>query len=240
MSLIDRARSIIREEGYLRFLVKSISFVLGKPIYAIPGLGRFCVFFARRRLVKSLNNLGGVDEVVSFAFNFKSFGVSIRPAQVYEEIRELVRIVSDLKPRVVLEIGTAGGGTLFMFARVSSLDATIISVDLPGGRFGGGYLKWRIPLYKSFVSHGQRIFLIRADFHDFKMLDVVKKMLGEKQISFLFIDDHRYEGIRREFRMYSLLVRSRGIIASHDIYSMIDHDSCNEIGWITLNAYAGC
>jgi len=50
MPLIDRARRIIRDEGILRFLSKFISFVLRNPIYVVPGLGRFCVFFARRRI----------------------------------------------------------------------------------------------------------------------------------------------------------------------------------------------
>ena len=47
------------------------------------------------------------------------------------------------KPRFLLEIGTARGGTLFLFTRVSSSDALIISVDLPGGLFGGGYPELR-------------------------------------------------------------------------------------------------
>jgi hypothetical protein len=35
----------------------------------------------------------------------------------------------------------------------------------------------------------------------------------------LFIDgDHTYEGVRRDFEMYSPLVRKGGIIAFHDIY----------------------
>jgi len=66
-----------------------------------------------------------------------------------------------------------------MFTRLSSLDATMISIDLPGGKFGGGYPEWKIPLYKSFASHNQRIFLIRADSHDPKTLDIVKKILGK-------------------------------------------------------------
>jgi predicted O-methyltransferase YrrM len=37
-------------------------------------------------------------------------------------------------------------------------------------------------------------------------------------VDFLFIDgDHTYEGVRRDFEMYSPLVREGGIIAFHDI-----------------------
>jgi len=37
-------------------------------------------------------------------------------------------------------------------------------------------------------------------------------------IDLLFIDgDHRYEGVRKDFEMYSPLVRKGGIVAFHDI-----------------------
>jgi hypothetical protein len=58
---------------------------------------------------------------VDFAFNifnvspFKSW--SIRSAQVKEEITKLLRLLAQHKPKFILEIGTAGGGTLFLFAR---------------------------------------------------------------------------------------------------------------------------
>jgi hypothetical protein len=42
-----------------------------------------------------------------------------------------------------LEIGTARGGTLFFLTRLASPHATIVSVDLPGGPFGGGYPRRR-------------------------------------------------------------------------------------------------
>ena len=42
-------------------------------------------------------------------------------------------------------------------------------------------------------------------------------MNGEK-LDFLFIDgDHTYEGVKKDFEMYSPLVRNGGIIAFHDI-----------------------
>ncbi|MEM1858754.1 MAG: class I SAM-dependent methyltransferase, partial [Desulfurococcaceae archaeon] len=117
-----------------------------------------------------------------------------------------------------LEIGTANGGTLFLFCQIAELDATIISIDLPGGPFGGGYPEWRVPLYKSFAKERQRVHLIRADSHDPKTLGIVKRILGDRKLDFLFIDgDHTYEGVKRDFEMYSPLVRKGGIIAFHDI-----------------------
>jgi cephalosporin hydroxylase len=91
-------------------------------------------------------------------------------------VAKLLEVVAELRPRVVLEIGTAGGGTLFLFTRVADPEAKIISVDLPGGPFGGGYLRWKIPLYKSFSRGRQKIYLLRRDSHDPRTLEEVRRI----------------------------------------------------------------
>jgi len=65
----------------------------------------------------------------------------------------------------MLEIGTVNGRTLFLFTRIASNDAIIMSIDLPGGPYMGGYPKWKIPLYKNFASSNQEIFLLRSNSH---------------------------------------------------------------------------
>jgi predicted O-methyltransferase YrrM len=138
--------------------------------------------------------------------------------QIKEEILELLRILEKRKTKVILEIGTANGGTLFLFTRVVSEDATIISIDLPGGKFGGGNPNWKIPRYKAFALPNQKIYLIRANSHEPDTLNTVKKILNGRKVDFLFIDgDHTYEGVKKDFEMYSSLVRKRSIIAFHDI-----------------------
>jgi cephalosporin hydroxylase len=125
--------------------------------------------------------------------------------------------VAYLKPKVVLEIGTANGGTLFLFTRVASQMPIIISIDLPGGRFGGGYPKYKTYLYKQFAKQG-RIYLLRRDSHDPKTLEEVKSILDGQKVDFLFIDgDHSYNSVKQDFEMYSPLVKEGGIIAFHDI-----------------------
>ena len=89
-------------------------------------------------------------------------GLLIKPMQIKEEISELLKILDKIKPKITLEIGTANGGTLFLFSQVATNDATILSIDLPGGKFGGGYPIWKIPLYKSFARKDQKIYLIRG------------------------------------------------------------------------------
>lgn len=165
--------------------------------------------------VKKLRT-ANLDELVDFCFN----GIQglIKPLQVCEEIFKLLQVVNKLKPRIVIEIGTATGGTLFLFCRVAAEDATIISIDLPGGQFGGGYSSWKVPLYKAFKLHRQTLHLIRADSHLESTLQKVKKLLNDKKVDFLFIDgDHSYDGVKMDFEKFSPLVKDGGLIAFHDI-----------------------
>ncbi|MGQ9663795.1 MAG: class I SAM-dependent methyltransferase [bacterium] len=170
-----------------------------------------------------------IEEWLDFNINFHKkvknpFLIPIMKAfafthyQINEEILEFLKILSAKKPRVLLEIGTANGGTLFLFSRVASDDSIIISIDLPGGAFGGGYHQWRIPLYKAFASQTQKIYLIRGDSHKYATLANVKKITADNKLDFLFIDgDHTYNGVKSDFELYSPLVKSGGIIAFHDI-----------------------
>jgi predicted O-methyltransferase YrrM len=122
------------------------------------------------------------------------------------------------RPRVVVEIGTASGGTLFLLTRAAAPDALLISLDLPGGSFGGGYQAWRKPLYRSFARAGQRIVLLRGDSHAPEMTARLRALLAGRPIDVLFIDgDHRYAGVKADFEAYSPLVRPGGLVAFHDI-----------------------
>jgi predicted O-methyltransferase YrrM len=213
MDIIREGLKILREEGVKAFVKRTLSYMLSQTSigYALSPL----------IATKFRNAVCGIDNIhnaLDFAFSFQAFGVSIKPIQVKYEIAKLLEIVVELRPKVVLEIGTARGGTLFLFTRAADPDAKIISIDLPGGPFGGGYPKWRTALYRSFAKGGQEIYLLRKSSHDPRTLYEVKRILGRERVDFLFIDgDHTYEGVKRDFEMYSPLVREGGIVAFHDI-----------------------
>jgi predicted O-methyltransferase YrrM len=211
-SLVAQGLKVLREEGVKAFIKKASSYVLSRAG------GYFLSPLIVRKFRRAVRNVNDFHEALDFAFSFQAFGTSIKPIQVKYEIAKLLEIMAELRPRVVLEIGTAGGGTLFLFTRAADPNAKIISIDLPGGLFGGGYPKWKVPLYKSFARGGQRIYLLRRDSHDSRTLEEVKRILGDERVDFLFVDgDHTYEGVKRDFEMYSPLVRKNGIIAFHDI-----------------------
>lgn len=143
----------------------------------------------------------------------------IRPEQVRGELEALLRLVfGGDAPRTIMEIGTHNGGTLCAFAALAADDATIISLDLPGGAFGGGYMPWKIPLYQSFAKPGQTMHLIRDDSHSPLTLERIRGILGGRRLDFLLIDgDHTYDGVKLDHEMYAPLVRPGGVIAFHDI-----------------------
>ena len=65
---------------------------------------------------------------------------SIEPAQVREEITQFIKpVLSRIgRPKIILEIGAARGGTLYILTRIATKDSIIVSIDLPRAPFGGG------------------------------------------------------------------------------------------------------
>jgi predicted O-methyltransferase YrrM len=178
--------------------------------------------FAAFKLKSAASKCESLESYVDLASNslttFPFLGANIKPLQVKDEIVKLLKILAKLKPMYILEIGTARGGTLFLSTRVAASDATLISVDLPGGPFGGGYPEIKVSYYKSFAIQNQKIRLIRGNSHSPSTLNMIEKILDGHDLDFLFIDgDHSYNGVKTDFEMYGKLVRKGGIIAFHDI-----------------------
>jgi predicted O-methyltransferase YrrM len=169
-------------------------------------------------LRRARRSASSIEEVVDLAYDFNHHGIDIAPWQVRSEFEQLLAHLLERNPRVVVEIGTSGGGSLFLLTEAASDTALLISIDLPHGQFGGGYPRWRAPLYRSFARDQQLVRLIRGDSHNETTFERLRSVLGNRSIDFLFIDgDHRYAGVRRDFEMYSTLVASDGVVAFHDI-----------------------
>jgi len=162
------------------------------------------------------------DAMVDFCFAHV-----IKPAQVREELKRLAVMVGQLRPNAVLEIGTCGGGTLWLWCQLATPDASIISVDLPRGAFGGGYHQLKTPFYRSFAKPKQSLHLLRHSSHEDATHALVLSRLATRCVQFLFIDgDHSYAGVKQDFEMYREMVEPGGLIAFHDIMPHPNNRQC--------------
>lgn len=177
---------------------------------------------ALRELHQESAGLKSLDDAIELAFRFRHLGIRFTPSQVREEISGFMKLVAERPPKTVLEIGTDKGGTFFLLTRVASPDALVLSLDLPAGQLYA-YPVWREKLYRAFARERQRIELVRQDSHDPRTVDTIRSVLGGRTIDLLFIDgDHSYDGVKKDFEMYSPLVTPGGTVAFHDIVEGVE------------------
>jgi cephalosporin hydroxylase len=125
------------------------------------------------------------------------------------ELAGLLELVAPMGPKLVVEIGSDQGGTLWAW---SQLGADVVSVTLVGGPYSSGLSRERQLLYR----HGANV--IVGNSHELTTWTSLHDLLGDRQADMLFIDgDHTYEGVCRDLMVYSPLVRPGGVVVLHDI-----------------------
>ncbi len=155
---------------------------------------------------------------VPYLFQGKGYYRTLELKQNMVELLGLVDLLRARKLERACEIGTCKGGTLYIWCRLATPDAQIISVDLPGGQFGGGYSERSLPFFQSFRQPGQKLHCLRGSSHDDAIRAEFRTTLGGAELDFLFIDgDHSYAGVKQDFEFYSRFVKRGGVIALHDI-----------------------
>jgi cephalosporin hydroxylase len=171
---------------------------------------------ARRRLKRRRE--ATLAEALEFTRSFRWHGGLIRPTQNTEEILWLLGVLEREPPRTVVEIGTDEGGTLYLWTRVAAPDALLVAIDFRPLGLLGQHSAWAVAR-RGFARDRQRVeLMLPADSHDPATVAALERVLGGRRPDFLYIDgDHSYEGVRRDFELYSPLVRPGGIVAFHDI-----------------------
>lgn len=163
----------------------------------------------------------GLSPSEACAFAINAFGAM----QKHEEIQELVTRVAAIEPKIILEIGIGKGGTSWLWSKFKSVEK-IISIDLPGGPWGGGPSEQAL----TYIAQNSNcpIEFILGDSQDAQCLDLVLSKLGGSSVDFLFIDgDHSYAGVKADYDRYSPLVRSGGLVAFHDICTHPPEANCH-------------
>lgn len=168
--------------------------------------------YAFRRLSEYHARPRSLEETVDWAMRFGGGGFyTVKTLQIPMEITALARSVEAMHPKVILEIGTARGGTLLVWSRLASEE--VISCDLNDMSVQG-------ELYQAFPAPGSKckVTLLSGDSHSPAFKQRVAQALRGRRADFLFIDgDHTEAGVTADFNDYREFVRPGGIIAFHDI-----------------------
>lgn len=150
--------------------------------------------------------------------------ITIGSIQKVTELAKLLRIVEERQPKVVVEIGSARGGTFWALARAAHPDALLVSIDIVAGspmdmRNGKDvYGNRDRDLLKTYGVENQRVELIDGNSQETETLLKLMEVIGNQDIDVLFIDgDHRYEGVKSDWNLYSGLVAKGGLVLFHDI-----------------------
>ena len=159
--------------------------------------------------------------------------------QKEHELAPLVELLRHRDLRRVVEIGTERGGTFYAWCHVARPDALVVSIDLPGGPFGGGYREDELETLRSYGRPGQQLHFLRRDSHDPATVETLRELLGGEGIDFLFIDgDHTLYGVRRDFELYAPLVARDGLIAFHDVLPHPEMPECKvDLLWRTVREH---
>ncbi len=169
-------------------------------------------FFAFRRLKQYHASPRSLEQTIDWAMNFGRYGYfTINTLQMRSEILALANAVAALKPRTILEIGTARGGTLLIWSSLAS--EKVISCDLVHREPQKALLEALPP-----PGSGCQVKLLTGNSHAAEFKQRVASELGGQKVDFLFIDgDHTVEGVKADYEDYREFVRPGGIIAFHDI-----------------------
>lgn len=141
--------------------------------------------------------------------------------QEHDELTAVCELLLERQPRVVLELGTARGGTFMAWCMCAAEDALLVGVD------------WRNPNHHAFLSEqelvgnaqwDQTVIPITGDIGESDTYARICEALDGRPVDFLFIDaDHRESAVRRDHALYAPLVRPGGLVAFHDIREVEPH-----------------
>lgn len=168
-----------------------------------------------------------------------NFGLSQR----LPEIAMLWNLYIMQSPLIVLEIGTAQGGTFAGWCQLGNPDALIISIDRcvndarPRPGDPGNPNIYNGPLAQttnggglySLKQHRQRVVAINGWSYEESVLARLREVLAGRKIDFIFHDaSHSAEMFLRDFEIYWPLVADGGVFASHDIMPHPSDARCNK------------
>lgn len=138
-----------------------------------------------------------------------------KASQNKTELAKVLQYVSEINPKVIVEIGVHQGYSMVDWQKAFNPEI-IIGVDND--------------LHALDLEATKNMLIVDGDSHSDEVLLRVKKYLRGHPIDFLYLDgDHTYDGVKKDYQMYSPLVRSGGIIGFDDIKLDSNHWRMNGV-----------
>ncbi len=143
-----------------------------------------------RRLTEALRAIGWLEDAAVDLDALIVKAQDVYPAvQNPRELHDFLEVALARRPRTVVEIGTASGGTLYCLSQIADPSALLISIDFFGGAYGGGQTNVECRFFSTFGPRTQRFEFIRSRSFLQSTLASLRKILDGREIDLLFIDD---------------------------------------------------
>lgn len=150
--------------------------------------------------------------------NFKCPDIGQTPPEIIHTLRKIKK----RRPKIILEIGSARGGFIYLLSAVlGNSESTFITIDpfLKGTKY-----EKQFTTYKDTINKLKHFYLknnymhIRGKSTSKKTMDSLRKYLGGKKVDFLFVDgDHTYKSVLNDWKNYGYFLDKNGLAAFHDI-----------------------
>jgi len=143
------------------------------------------------------------------------------------EFQKLLEFYFERAPKRVLELGTAGGGTLYWWLDEATADATVVSVDSYSKDKGWYGIKDNRHLYSEWTHTDTTLHVIEGTtWHP----ETWKKVALLGPFDWIFIDaGHNYEEVNADWVTYRRMAAPGAIVAFHDIFTQDDGLVKNEV-----------
>lgn len=137
-----------------------------------------------------------------------------KPVRTYQndwEFEQLLDIFRRLKPKRILEIGSAYGGSLYHWITTAPKGALIVSLDI------GNPEMVDYPLWNDWAkAAGVDLHIVTGDSGNISSLEAVRSISPE--FDWIFIDGaHDETSVRRDWEWYRALIATDGVICFDDI-----------------------
>lgn len=162
-----------------------------------------------------------INSIIDTAYN--KYKLVQHPFEYYN----FCQFYQELKCKNVMEIGSYLGGNFYCMCKLSDPNGLKISIDCPLYQNQSEELNL-YDTYRKMKTFAENVHIINTDSHSESTIKMVDSILENKKLDFLFIDgDHTYEGVKKDFEMYSTFVKKGGFIAFHDIVDSEYHKNLN-------------